>query len=146
MEVRCGFNPDTLYLRWELKTENPINVPPMPSPERMFTHDRSATTLSFYLQGDPAAAGTDVMGRPGDVRLVFGLHDANGELRPAAIGLYPSWNGPGEAKPFTYASPSQRTEFAHVAVLDDGVQLNHRLSDDRRTLILTAAIPRADAA
>lgn len=142
VEVRCGFNPDTLYLRWELKTENPLNVPPMPSPERMFTHDRSATTLSFYLQGDPAAAGADVMGRSGDVRLVFGLHDANGEVRPAAIGLYPSWNGPGEAKPFTYASPSQRTEFAHVAVLDE-IKLTHNLSKDRRTMVLAAAIPRS---
>ncbi len=141
VEVCCGFNPDTLYLRWELKTDTPMNVPPMPSPERIFTHDRAATTLSFYLQGNPEAVSADVMGRPGDVRLVFGLHDDNGEIRPAAIGLYPTWNGPGKARPFTYASPSQRTEFAHVALLND-IKLTHHLSDDRRTLILAAAIPR----
>ena len=142
VEVRCGFNPDTFYLRWELKTQEPINVPPMPSPERIFTHDRAATTLSLYLQADPAAAGANVMGRPGDVRLVFGLHDDDGTIRPAAIGLYPTWNSPGEARPFTYASPSQRTSFAHVAKLDD-IKLTHRLSDDRRILVLATAIPRS---
>jgi hypothetical protein len=119
-----------------------MNVPPMPSPERLFTHDRAATTLSFYLQGDAAAVGANVMGRPGDVRLVFGVHDDHGEIRPAAIGLYPNWDGPGEAKPFTYASPSQRTPFAHVGPLDN-VKLAHRLSNDRRTLVLAAAIPRS---
>jgi hypothetical protein len=82
------------------------------------------------------------MGRPGDVRLVFGVHDDHGEIRPAAIGLYPNWGGPGEAKPFTYASPSQRTSFAHVGALDN-VKLAHRLSNDRRTLVLAAAIPRS---
>ena len=142
VKVRCGFNPETLYLRWELKTKTPMNVPPMPSPERLFTHDRAATTLSFYLQGDAAAVGANVMGRPGDVRLVFGVHDDHGEIRPAAIGLYPNWGGPGEAKPFTYASPSQRTPFAHVGALDN-VKLAHRLSNVRRTLVLAAAIPRS---
>jgi hypothetical protein len=141
-EVRCGYNPDTLFLRWTLQTGAPMNVPPLPSPERMFTHDRIATTLSFYLQGDESASGQAGVGRPGDVRIVFGLYDDQGEIRAAALGLYPSWDGPGKAKPFVYISPGQRTSFAHVGLLDE-IKLHHVLSDDRKSLILTAVVPRS---
>jgi len=141
-EVRCGYNPDTLFLRWELQNGAPMNVPPMPSPERMFTHDRIASTLSFYLQGDESASGKAVAGRPGDVRIVFGLYDDQGEIRAAALGLYPRWDGPGKAKPFVYTSPGQRTSFAHVGLLEK-IKLHHVLSDDRKSLVLTAVVPRS---
>lgn len=142
IEVRCGYNPETVFLRWEVRAAQPTAVPPLPSPERIFTHDRVATTLGFYLQGDAAAQGKAAAGRPGDIRIVFGLHDDIGQVRPAALGLYPRWDGPGEARPFLYISPGQRTPFAHVALLD-AVKLSHTLSDDRKTLVLTAAIPRS---
>jgi hypothetical protein len=142
VEVRAGYDPETIYLRWEVKTAQPMSAPPLPSPQRMFTHERGATTLSFYLQGDADATGKEAAGRPGDVRIIFSLFDDNGKIRPAALGLYPSWDGPGEPQPFLYVSPGQRTAFAHVATLDS-VKLGYTLSDDRKTLILAAAIPRS---
>lgn len=142
VEVRAGYDPQTLFLRWEVKTPSAMAAPPLPTPERMFTHDRGATTLSFYLQGDTASQSKASEGRPGDIRIVFGLYDDNGQIRPAALGLYPSWDGPGKAQPFLYISPGQRTPFAHVAALDS-VKLGHTLSDDRKTLVLAAAIPRS---
>jgi hypothetical protein len=141
-EVRAGYDPQTVYLRWEVKTERPAATPPLPAPERMFTHERGADTLSFYLQGDSGAQGKSPGGRPGDIRIVFGLHDDDGTIRPAALGLYPSWEGASDrAHPFLYVSPGQRAPFAHVALLD-AVKLGHVLSADRKTLVLAAAIPR----
>jgi hypothetical protein len=142
IEVRCGYNPETLFLRWEVRAAQPTSVPPLPSPERIFTHDRAATTLGFYLQGDAAAQGKASEGRPADIRIVFGLHDDSGQLRPAALGMYPRWDDSDKARPFLYISPGQRTPFAHVALLDT-VKLGHTLSDDRKTLVMTAAIPRS---
>jgi hypothetical protein len=142
VEVRCGYDPDTLYLRWEVRTQTPMSVPPLPSAERLFTHDREATTLSFYLQGDAATQGKASEGRPGDIRVVFGLYDDQGKTQAAALGLYPRWDGAGAASPFLYASPGQRTAFAHVGLLDS-VRMAHRLSDDRKTMVIAAAIPRS---
>jgi len=142
VEVRAGYDPETIYLRWEVSTDRPRSAPPMPSPERMFTHERGATTLSFYLQGDDAAQGKAAGGRPGDLRIVFSLYDDNGTIRPAALGLYPGWDGPGEPQPFVYISPGQRTAFAHVATLD-AVKLGYDLRDDGKTLVMAAAIPRS---
>ena len=142
IEVRCGYNPETLFLRWEVRAAHPTSVPPLPSPERIFTHDRAATTLGFYLQGDAAAQGKASEGRPGDIRIVFGLYEDSGQLRAAALGMYPRWDDAGKATPFLYISPGQQTPFAHVALLDT-VKLSHALSDDRKTLVMTAAIPRA---
>ncbi len=141
-EVRAGYDPETLFLRWEVTTENPMTAPPLPSPQRMFTHERGATTLSFYLQGDANATGKEVSGRPGDVRIVFSLYDDNGTIRPAALGVFPRWDGAGEGSPFTYASPWRSVKFAHAGLLET-VKLDHRLSDDRRILVLTAVIPRS---
>jgi hypothetical protein len=141
-EVRAGYDPETLFLRWEVTTEQPMTAPPLPSPERMFTHERGATTLSFYLQGDANATGKEVAGRPGDVRIVFSLYDDNGTIRPTALGVYPRWDGVGEGSPFTYASPWRSVKFAHAGLLET-VKLDYRLSDDRRRLVLTAAIPHS---
>jgi hypothetical protein len=142
VEVRCAYNPDTLFLRWEVRTKSPMTVPPMPSPERIFTHDRVATTLGLYLQGDDAITGRTSEGRPGDVRIVFGLYDDQGQTKAAALGLYPRWDSSETASPFLYATPGQRTAFAHVGLLST-VKMAHRLSDDGKTMVLTAAIPRS---
>ena len=143
VEVRAGYDPQTLYLRWEVKAESPMSAPPLPSPERIFTHDRGAATLSFYLQGDAAAQGKASGGRPGDIRIVFSLYDDNGTIRPAALGLYPTWDGaPDKARPFLYITPGQRAPFAHAALLE-AVKLGYVLSADRKTWVLAAAIPRS---
>jgi hypothetical protein len=142
VEVRCGYDPHTLYLRWEAHANYPMATLTLPTPERMFTHDREATTLSFYLQGDDAAQGKASEGRPGDIRFVFGLYEEQGKTKAAALGLYPRWDGSGTASPFLYASPGQRTAFAHVGLLDS-VRMAHRLSDDRKTMVIAAAIPRS---
>jgi hypothetical protein len=142
VEVRTSYDLATLYLRWEVRTAQPMSAPPLPTPERMFTHERGANTLSFYLQGDAAARGKATEGRPGDIRIVFSLFDDNGTPRPAALGMYPTWDGPDAARPFQYVSPGQRTPFAHVAMLD-AVKLGCTVSDDRKTWVLAAAIPRS---
>jgi hypothetical protein len=142
-EVRAGYDPETIFLRWEVTTQSPMTAPPLPSPQRMFTHERGATTLSFYLQGDANATGKEVAGRPGDVRMIFSLYDDNGTIRPAALGVYPHWDGDDEAGvPFHYVSPWRSVKFAHVGLLD-AVRMDFKLSDDRRRLVLTAAIPRS---
>ncbi|MCX7429558.1 MAG: hypothetical protein NTY17_00860 [Planctomycetia bacterium] len=142
VEVRTSYDLATLYLRWEVKTAEPMSAPPLPTPERMFTHERGANTLSFYLQGDAAARSKATEGRPGDMRVVFSLFDDNGTPRPAALGMYPTWDGPTAARPFQYVSPGHRTPFAHVAMLD-GVKLGSAVSDDCKTWVLAAAIPRS---
>jgi hypothetical protein len=142
VEVRASYDLTTIYLRWEVKTAQPMSAPPLPTPERIFTHERGANTLSFYLQGDEAAQGRASEGRPGDIRIVFGLYDDNGTPRPAALGMYTTWDGPTAARPFQYVSPGHRTPFAHVAMLYN-VKLGSTVSDDRKTWVLAAAIPRS---
>ncbi|MEZ0296934.1 MAG: hypothetical protein ACAI35_10815 [Candidatus Methylacidiphilales bacterium] len=74
VQVRCAYDGDHIYLRWQVRLGNVFEAKPLFPVERIFTHDRLADTLSFYIQGDPnAKPGTSRDGRPGDVRFVFGL-------------------------------------------------------------------------
>ena len=109
VEVRCLYDPDHLYLRWHAHTATAFRATPLEPIDRIFTHDRLADTLSFYLQGDSAAApASSAAGRPGDIRIVFGLFDSGGKIVPAALAMYPIWNGKGNASPLTYATPTGR--------------------------------------
>src|SRR6185436_17613928 len=74
VEVRCLYDPETLYLRWHARLGRRFEPRELRPVERMFTHDRLADTLSLYLQGDPdARPGGPAGGRPGDVRFVFAV-------------------------------------------------------------------------
>ena len=79
------------------------------------SHGRMADTLSFYIQGDlNAKPNCPADGRPGDVRIVFGVFKDNATLRPVALGMFPAWQGTGKPAPQGYQSPVGRVEFAHV--------------------------------
>lgn len=139
VEVRCLYDPEHLYLRWHARLGRRFEAKPLHPADRLFTHDRGADTLSFYLQGDPQAKpGID---RPGDVRLVFGIFEENGRLRPVCLGMYPKWSGPGKANPVTYGSAVTPAAFEHVALLED-VRLNYQLDADGQGFVLIAAVPR----
>ena len=74
VEVRCLYRPDALFLRWHARMATKFEAKPMPPPQRIFTHDGLADTLSFYFQGDAnAAPNGPPAGRPGDVRMIFGI-------------------------------------------------------------------------
>jgi hypothetical protein len=145
VEVRCGFDPSFLYLRWQLRLGRKFEPKPLEPAERIFTHDRAADTLSFYLQGDPAAAPSkNNDGRPGDTRFVFGLFQDKDTLRPAVLGMFPKWRGKGRPSPMSYKTPAGGTAaFEHVSLLS-AVKLTHKLDPDGQGYVLCAAIPRAE--
>jgi len=138
VEVRCFYDPEAIHLRWHARLGRPFEVKALQPLERMFTHDRLADTLSFYLQGDPAAKPGPA--RPGDVRIVFGLFRDGAAVRPVALGLYPRWEGKGT--PQTYRTPVGKADFEHVAPVA-GASLGHRLDDDGKGFVLAASIPRS---
>ncbi len=105
MEVRCGFGPSFLSLRWQLRLGRKFEPKLLEPPERIFTHDRAADTLSFYIQGELAAAPPkNNDGRPGDTRLVFWLFQDKDRLRPAVLGMFPKWRGKGRPSPMSYTT------------------------------------------
>ncbi len=139
-EVRCLYDRQQLYLRWHIRTAGPIQPADATDLPRIFTHDRKATTASFYIQGDPAAAPGGETGRAGDVRIVFALINDEGETKPVAVGLYPKGSVAKPASPVTYVSPVRTAAFEHVAVLSEA-RLAHALDEDGRGFVLSAAIP-----
>lgn len=143
VEVRCLYDPEHLYLRWHARLAGRFRPRPLEPVGRIFTHDRLADTLSFYLQGDPAASpGGPPGGRPGDVRIVLGIFQDGQQVRPVALGMIPhrgSTEPPGE--PQVYGSPTGRVEFAQVGLLPQ-VKLAHVLDQDGKGFVLVAAIPR----
>ncbi len=144
VEVRCGFDPDFLYLRWQVRLGRKFEAKPLDPPERIFTHDREADTMSFYIQGDPEAKPTkDATGRPGDARFVFGLFKDKDQVRPVALAMLPQYFGKAKASPLTYRTPAGgAATFAHVGLLA-GAKLGHTMDADGAGFVISAAIPRA---
>lgn len=142
VQVRGMYGPDTIYLRWQVRSESPINIRPLHPADRIFTHDRGADTVGFYLQGDPNATGKTPGGRPGDMRVIFGLFDDNGNVGPAALGLYPKWDGKAPASKLTYGSVMGSVSFAHAGLLNE-VQMGYTLDADNKGFVLAAALPRS---
>lgn len=144
VEVRCGFDLDYLYLRWQVRLGGKFQPKPLEPAERIFTHDREADTMSFYIQGDPEAKPPkDANGRPGDARIVFGLFKDKDQVRPVALAMLPHYAGKGKASPLTYRTPAGGSAtFAHVGLLA-GAKLGHTMDADGQGFVLAAAIPRA---
>jgi len=145
VEVRCLYQPDRLLLRWHARLGAKFESQPAPRPERIFTHDQLANTVSLYFQGDPQAKpGGNPVGRPGDVRFVFGLFadpaNAAAAPKPVAVGLYPEWSGP-KPSPQVYRTPVGEAKFAHVGPIP-GAQLSARLDEDGKGFVLVASLPR----
>ena len=117
VEVRCLYRPDQLLLRWHARLAGKFEAKPLPPPERIFTHDQLADTLSFYVQGDVnAEPGGPRRGPAG--RRALRLRPLPGRRRqdrsPSAVGMYPQWHGPGNARPQIYRTPVGQAAFAHV--------------------------------
>ncbi|HYG77350.1 MAG TPA: hypothetical protein VEK08_20255 [Planctomycetota bacterium] len=143
VEVRCKYDPDHLYLRWHARLAGKFQAKPAAAMERLFTHDRLADTLSFYIQGNekaPTAKSTN--GRPGDVRFVFSLVARDGAVKPVCVGMYPEWKGAGPAQPQVFRTPVGEATFAHVGVLSE-VQLEHAIDKDEKGFVISAVIPRS---
>lgn len=143
VEVLCGFDPQNLYLRWHVRMGGKFVPKTLEPAERLFTHDRESDTTSFYLQGDPAAPpARDGNGRPGDVRLVFGLFQDKTAARPAVLGMYPQWTGLGKASPLTYRTPAGgAATFQHVGLVT-AAKLGSAMDPDGEGYVIAAAIPR----
>ena len=143
VEVRCGYDPATLYLRWQVRLGRRFEPRDLAPADRLFTHDREADTVSFYIQGDPAAAPAKGReGRPGDARFVFGIFKDAGQARPVALAMYPKWSGKENANPLTYKSPVGAAAFEHVGLLASA-RLGHAVDADGQGFVIAAAIPRA---
>ena len=140
VQVQTLYDRSAIYLRWHLRA--PTLSPAGPGDvRRVFTHERRADTLSFYLQGDPNAAPGGAEGRAGDARIVFSLvKEANG-LKPQALAMIPVAPGAAPSQAATYASPVGRADFDRVFSLD--AKMGLQLDDDGRGFVLAAAIPRA---
>ena len=144
VEVRTLYDPENLYLRWHARLSTTFDPKPLAPVERIFSHGRMADTLSFYIQGDlNAKPNGSVNGRPGDVRIVFGIFKDNDTLRPVALGMYPVWQGVGKPTPEGYLSPVSKVEFAHVGILANA-KLSFVLDEDGKGFVLVAGIPRSD--
>jgi hypothetical protein len=142
VEVRCMYDPGHLYLRWHLRLAAKFTPQPLAPLENIFTHARVADTVSFYLQGDPnARPGGPQVGRPGDMRIVFGLFSDGGQLRPVALGMYPHWFGPGVANPLAYGSAVSPAAFEHVGPII-GAKLGYALDPDGQGWVLAAQLPQ----
>jgi hypothetical protein len=141
VEARCLWDPGHLHLRFHLRTGASFTPRALRPLERVFAHDRASDAVSFYLQGDPAAKPDGPKGgRPGDVRVVLGLFDDGGKVRPAAIGFHPSWTGAG-ASPQSYQTPVGKAEFAHVGELT-GAILGGAADADGKGYVVSVSIPR----
>jgi hypothetical protein len=141
VEVRCMYQPETIWLRWHVRVGGTLAPRPLEPIERIFTHDRAADTVSFEIQGDlSAAAPTGREGRPGDARIVFGVFADGGSVKPVALGMHPHWKG-ANANPVTYGSPVGKAVFAHVAPVE-GAKLGYAIDSDNQGFVIAAAIPR----
>ncbi len=141
VEVRCLYDPEHLYLRWHARLGAKFQPTALEPLDRIFTHDRLADTLSLYFQGDPEAKPGATLGRAGDVRIVFGMFKDGDKLRPAALAMYPKWQGDGKPSPLTYKTPVGTAAFEHVGAVD-GANLFGALDDDAKGFVIAAAIPR----
>ncbi|MEI7832323.1 MAG: hypothetical protein WCJ56_03890 [bacterium] len=143
VEVRCLYDPETLYLRWHARLAGKFEAKALQPIDRIFTHDRLADTLSVYMQGNLNAKPSENKdGRPGDVRIICGLFKDGDVVKPVALGLYPTWAGVGEANPISYRTPVGKVDFAHVGLVT-GAKVNSVMDDDGKGFVLTAAIPRS---
>lgn len=143
VEVRLLYDADHLYLRWHARLGTPVDPKPLEPCDRLFAHDRLADTLSLYFQGNPGAQpGGPVGGRPGDVRVVFGVFQDGDTPRPVALGMYPQAPPGVKATPATYRTPVNKIHFGHVGLLES-VKLRWVPDDDGQGFVLTAAVPRA---
>jgi hypothetical protein len=141
VEVRCGFDQDNIYLRWHTRLGQKFDPKALEPAERIFTHDREADTMSFYIQGDPnAKPATNTNGRSGDVRFVFGLFKDKEVLRPATLAMYPKWYGKDKPSPLTYKTATMAS-FEHVGLLADA-KMGHVMDADGQGFVISAAIPR----
>ena len=149
VSVRCGFDPSYLYLRWQVRLGRKFEPKALEPAERLFTHDRGADTLGFYIQGDASAApAKDGNGRPGDARIVFGVFDDKGVNRPVALAMLPKGVGRNSSirkpAPLSYRTPAGGTAlFEHVGLLASA-KLGFRLDPDGEGFVIAAAIPRPD--
>ncbi|WP_269523331.1 hypothetical protein [Coraliomargarita parva] len=142
VEVRCLFDPEHLYLRWHVRTGGTFELKPTPPLERIFTHDQETDTVSFYIQGDEnAAADSNADGRPGDVRMVFGLFEQDGQPTPVILGMYPKLNY-DRAETQTYRTPVGEVSFEHVGPIHEAT-LGAVLDADGKGYVIAAKIPRS---
>ncbi len=141
VELRALYDPGHIFLRWHARSLAKIEPKPMADSARVFSHDRKADTLSFYIQGDVnARPGGPAGGRPGDARFVFSLVRDGEKVYPVVVGLYPEWKGPCKASPATYRTPVGRVDFAPAAPVAEA-RLYHVLDEDGRGFVLAAALP-----
>lgn len=141
VEVHCLYDPSHLYLRWHARLPAKFQPKPLPLLPRIFTHDVEADTLDFYIQGNPDAKPAGREGRPGDVRLTFGLFKNGEKVEPVGIGMYSSWEGKG-ASPQTYRTIVRTTSFAHVGVIE-GAQYGYAIDKDEKGFVIAVSIPRS---
>jgi hypothetical protein len=146
VRVRLMYDQDNVYLRWHLRQSTPIFIAAAKPYERIFTHDRAATTLSFYINGrsDRGVLNPRVntSGSQGDTRVVFAIAKDDGRVVPIALGMYPIYPDSSDRQPVEYRSPVGEAGFENVALLKSAA-LSYVMDSDNRGFILSAKIPRS---
>jgi len=145
VEVSTLFDPETLYLRFHMRLPDEMHYTVGEPYERIFTHDRQANTISFYIRGtyhigSQIPAGTS--GRVGDTRIVFALVKKDGVVKPIALGMHAQWKPEwGPAHPVTYGTEIGIARFENIALIDSAT-LGYTLDADKKGFVIAAAIPR----
>ncbi|MGI6496420.1 MAG: hypothetical protein ACOX5G_10120 [Kiritimatiellia bacterium] len=132
VEVRCLYDPDTLHVRWHIRTGSEFQPnPPLADYARIYSHDAATDIASLYL----GANG-------GEARVVFGLWgDDAGGMAPRAIVFHPEWTG-ADANPVGFRTPVNETRFEHVAEIPASA-LGFAVDADRKGFVIAASLPRA---
>jgi len=141
VEVHCMYDPSHIYLRWHARMGAKFQAKPLPPLPRIFTHDVEASTLDFYIQGNPSAKPNGKEGRPGDARFTFGIFKSGDKTEPVGIGMYSSWEGKG-ASPQTYRTPVRTVSYAHVGAIE-GAQYGYAIDKDEKGFVIAVSIPRS---
>jgi hypothetical protein len=142
VEIRAMYDSETIYLHAHLRLGRAPQTAGESNFDRIFADAIGADTISFYIQGDPAAV-TDAPARAGDARFVLALSkDTQGVIRPIIVGMYPISEGVTVMHPVTYSSPVGKASFADVKLVTNA-RLGYVLDGDNLGFTIAAAIPKS---
>lgn len=142
VDVRCMYDPSNVFLRWHVRTGNVFAPVDLGDPTTLFAHDRGASFVSFYLQGNPDAAPGTEEGRPGDMRVIFAIVKDGATVRPIAVGMYPKWTLGGKPSPAKWTSPVSSVSFEHVGLIHEA-KLGYTLDADGKGFVIASATPKS---
>ncbi|MGE9289634.1 MAG: hypothetical protein ACQKBT_01510, partial [Puniceicoccales bacterium] len=74
------------------------------------------------------------------MRIIFGIFEKDGEVKPVSLGLYPEFKLSG-AMNQDYRTQVGEVSFEHAGKVP-GIELGHRIDNDGEGFVIAARIPR----